>query len=343
MMKMNAALVIAAVVAAGSLLAAQNPQPPPQAATPFRSTTDLVSVYITVTDEGGRLVTGLSQDDFEIRDNGKKQPITLFNNEELPFSLVMMLDCSGSMAENHGLLREGAAAFVSRLLPVDRVRIGSFAKDIRIEPVAFTGDQDQLNEILRTGLQTTGPSPVWTAVDRSITALLKESGRRVVLIFTDGHDSPGQGQVVWSVKDVAHRAEYDEIMVYAVGFSGEVTQFGSSIGLPPFNPRGGGGGGGGGWGGGGYRPPVGMTRKVQPPDPALRSLAENTGGGYFQVDLQHSFANTFAQIADELHRQYWIGFKPSKLDGKTHEIDVKLKRADLTARARKTYVADRKK
>jgi len=86
-----------------------------------------------------------------------------------------------------------------------------------------------------------------------------------------------------------------------------------------------------------------MTRKVQPPDPALRSLAENTGGGYFGVDLQHSFANTFAQIADELHRQYWIGFKPSKLDGKTHEIEVKLKRPDLTARARKTYVADRKK
>lgn len=340
-MRKTKTLVIAAVVAASGLLAAQQPQTTqPQASTPYRSTTDLVSVYVTVTDEAGRLVPGLTQDDFEIRDNGKKQPITLFNNEELPFSLVMMLDCSGSMAENHSLLREGAASFVSRLIPHDRVRIGSFAKDIRIEPATFTGDQDQLQEILKTGLQTTGPSPVWTAVDRSITALLSETGRRVVLIFTDGHDSPGQGQVVWSVKDVAHRAEYDEIMVYAVGFSSEATQFGMSGLPPPFNqPR---GGGGGGWGGG-WRPPMAMTRKVQPPDPALRSLAENTGGGYFEVDLEHSLAGTFAQIADELHRQYWIGFKPSKLDGKTHEIDVKLKRADLAARARKTYVADRKK
>ena len=66
-----------------------------------------------------------------------------------------------------------------------------------------------------------------------------------------------------------HRAEYDEIMVYAVGFSGEVTQFGMAGLPPPFNPR---GGGGGGWGGG-YRPPVAMTRKVQPPDGSLRSLA----------------------------------------------------------------------
>src|SRR5688572_23192000 len=74
----------------------------------FRGSTDVVRVFVTVTDRDGKLVTALARDDFELRDEGKTQPITLFDNTPQPIRLVVMLDVSGSMEGNLALLRAGA-------------------------------------------------------------------------------------------------------------------------------------------------------------------------------------------------------------------------------------------
>ena len=75
------------------------------------------------------------------------------------------------------------------------------------------------------------------------------------------------------------------------------------------------------------------------PDRGLRSVAEETGGGYFELTKKDDLGPTFTRVAQELHSQYVLGFSPESLDGKVHKLDVKVKRAGLTVRGRKSYVA----
>ena len=287
---------------------------------PFRAGIELVSVYATVTDKDRRLVTDLTKDDFVVLDNGKPQALTFFSNDVQPITVVVMLDRSLSMSEHFDLVRDAAAEFVKKLLPADRARIGNFGETIVISPDAFTSDRPALLDILETGLQDVGfASPIWTAVDRSITALLHENGRRVVLLFTDGQDEPVRGQVYTELKDVIHRAVYDEIMVYTIGLW--------TTKSPPLAI------------GSRRRLTIGGDTREQPPDPGLRKLADQSGGGYFELTWHDRLADTFARVADELHHQYWLGFPPAKLDGKEHKLELRLKRPGMTVQARRTYVA----
>jgi Ca-activated chloride channel family protein len=318
-----------AAVAAGLWLLWQGPGAVPLAAqdSPFRSGTDIVSLYATVTDRSGRLVPDLTQDDFEVRDNGRRQTLTFFSNDVQPITIVVMLDRSGSMEENFPLVEQATSRFIRELLPADRARIGNFSRQILILPPEFTSDQEKLLQVLHRDMQEVGPSPVWTAVDRSITALLKESGRRVVLLFSDGHNDPRPGQVYSDLKDVIRRSEIDEVMVYAIGLADESS---SSSSLAVHNRIGqiqlG-------------RP--GRTKLIKP-DKGLRQIAERTGGGYFELTWQQDLGAVFSRVADELHHQYAMGFQPQALDGRTHKLEVRLKRPDLSVRGRKSYVAERR-
>ena len=105
----------------------------------FRGRGDAVRVFATVTDRDGRLVTTLTQDDFEVRDEGKPQPITLFDNTPQPIRLIVMLDVSGSMEGNLPLLRAAAAELFARLRPDDVARVGTFGRDVTISRT-FTRD-----------------------------------------------------------------------------------------------------------------------------------------------------------------------------------------------------------
>src|SRR5687767_15510468 len=109
----------------------------------FRGAGDAVRVFVTVTDGDGRLVTTLAREDFEVRDEGKPQPITLFDNTPRPIRLIVMLDVSGSMEGNLPLLRASANELFTRLRPDDRARVGTFGRDVTISP-AFTWNPDEL-------------------------------------------------------------------------------------------------------------------------------------------------------------------------------------------------------
>jgi Ca-activated chloride channel homolog len=308
--------------------AAQDQQPS------FRTGTSLVPIYVTAMDESGRLIPDLTADDFEVRDNGRKRPLDFFTSDVQPFSVVVMLDRSGSMADHFDIIRDAASEFVGQMLPADRARIGSFSEDIRIDPNDFTGDQDELRKILHERLQDSGPSPVWTAVDRSITAVQPRDGRRVVLVFSDGHDDPGRNQVRTPFEEILRKARTEEIMIYAIGFSGEAMPSSLSIG-PIMHP------------GGGRFPvpprPSSSSKRIKKPDRGLRTLAEESGGGYFELEDTENLKSTFARVAEELHRQYLIAISPERLDGSTHQLEVKVKRPSAVVQARKTYVAEARK
>ena len=287
----------------------------PQDAT-FRADNRTVAVYATVTGKDGRLIPDLPRDAFSVFDNGKRQEVTLFANDAQPITVVMLLDRSGSMRANFRIVERAAEAFVSEMLPRDRARIGSFSNRIQVDPRDFTADRNELIRIIHTELQPEGPTPLWNAVNVGITALLRQEGRRVILVFTDGADRPEQAFVSVALRDVMRRAVEEDVMVYAIGLTG--------------------GGRGGRRGGGGFGGGAGGNNG---PDEGLPRLAEATGGGYFHLRSANDLAATFAQVADELHHQYVLGFTPALLDNRLHQIDVRLSTKDMVARARKNYLA----
>lgn len=266
----------------------------------FRSGNRTVPIYATVTDATGRLVPDLERDDFEVWDNGKLVPLTVFDNAVQPISVVVMLDTSGSMTMNLDLLKEAATQFAIRLLPEDRARIGSFSDKIRIKPADFTSDRDELIRILRDDIDYGNPTRLWDATDAGMTALKDIEGRRVVLVFTDGKDTASDR----SEGDVMARAREGEFLIYAIGLRSQLRGQG-----------------------------------VTQPDPGLRKVAEETGGGYFELGRTDELNTTFTRVASELHSQYVLGFSPTDLDGKVHKLEVTTKRPGLVARARKSYVA----
>jgi VWFA-related protein len=257
----------ALLIGAAGLSATQAPQ--------FRGGTNTVSIYATVVDGGGRLVTDLSRDDFEVFDDGVRQPISLFASDLQPITIVVMLDRSGSMKPHFVRVQEAADTFVGDLLPGDRARIGSFADNIQIDPETFTADHEVLRRVIHENMQPPGLTPLWGAAAAAMDALRGQEGRRVVLVFTDGKDTPGIGQNV-SFAAVRSRSQAEDVMVYAIGFSEACAPRDPSPRWPlPF--RGGGdgpvrfqrmpGGGGGGRGGPGRFPGPGGGGRPGAPTP----------------------------------------------------------------------------
>jgi Ca-activated chloride channel homolog len=308
------------VSCAALLLAPAAPPPAGQQNAPFKSGASTVAVYTTVTDASGQLVPDLDRDQFEVYDNGKRQTISTFANDLQPITTVVLLDRSASMLSNFRLVERAAGAFVDRLLPADKARIGSFSDRIQLDPRQFTSDKGELRVILKTELQPAGPTPLWNAIGVGMTALLHQEGRRVVLVFTDGVDRPLTGSRNVTFQEAAKRAEQEDVMVYGIGLASGF------------------GGRRGGGGRGGMRQQSGQP---DGPDPGLRKMAQASGGGYFELTSTRDLASVFARVADELHRQYLIGFVPQKLDGKAHRLEVRVKGDGLVARARKSYVAAR--
>lgn len=294
--------VPAALAAIGLLAAAPLAQQPQ-----FRAGVQTVPIYATVIDGDGRLVPDLEREHFEIYDNGKLQTITNFTADVQPLTVVVMLDTSGSMTLYLDLLKEAAEQFVIRLLPEDQAKIGSFSDKILFGPsqgLPFTSDRDRLLRILRNEIQFGNPTRLWDAVLLSMAELSNEPGRRVVLVFTDGDDNAstmaGRG-------DVIDRAQAENYMVYGIGYRSRY-----------FN---------------------GQSWVTTRPDRGLRPLALQTGGGYFELTQAHELGPTFTRVADELHRQYVMGFSPEVLDGKVHKLEVKTKVRGMTVRARQSYLA----
>jgi VWFA-related protein len=303
---------ILAICLLGTLgsLAAQQPV--------FRGAGELVRIFVTVTDRDGRLVTSLEQKDFEVRDEGKPQPITLFDNSPRAIRLIVMLDVSGSMQGNLLLLRAASEQLFARLRPDDRVRVGTFGNDVTISPT-FTNDPGELRAALPVSIPGSAPTPLWRGIDEAIDAFGEGEERRVVLVLSDGKDSgPEFRRRFVSQGEVIDRARTNSVMVYGIGMRSR----GGQRQMPSFGPDG-----------------LQAALLADLPDPGLARVAEETGGGYLEIRPNLDLAAAFAQVADELHSQYLLGFAPSKRDGKVHDIEVKVSQRGMKPRARKNYVA----
>ncbi|MDA1183947.1 MAG: VWA domain-containing protein [Acidobacteria bacterium] len=289
----------------------------------FRGAGDVVRVFATVTDRDDRLVTTLTRDDFEVRDEGKPQPLTLFDNAPQRIRLIVMLDVSGSMAGNILLLRAAAEQLFTRLRPDDVARVGTFGHDVIIGPSDFTGDPTALQAALPRTIDADAPTPLWRGIDEALDGFGAETdARRVILVLSDGKDSGplGFGGQFFSQADAIDRARDEDVMVYGIGMR--------SRGVRPRQP---------GIGPGALQ----AMLMADLPDHGLALVARETGGGYTEIRFGQDLAAAFAQVADELHSQYLLGFSPPKRDGKVHDISVRVAQRGLDVRARRTYVAPR--
>jgi Ca-activated chloride channel family protein len=284
-----------------AVLVAQQ-QPPPQQQPTFKVGTQVVSLFATVLDAQKRLVPNLVQSDFEVFDNDKPQPITFFDNEIQAITIVTMLDTSGSMTANIDFLRKAAQEFLLRLLPADKGRVGAFNDKIQMS-AHFTSNRDELVAEVKD-LDYGNGTRLWDAVAASLDELRGIQGRRVVLVFTDGDDTESRTRL----GTVIDRARSEEVMIYAIGFESHY-----------FN---------------------GQRMVMSKPDGGLKKLADETGGGYFELQKTSDLAPTFTRVAQELHSQYVIGFTPMQLDGRVHKLALRMKQPGMTARARRSYLAD---
>lgn len=266
----------------------------------FRTGTKIVPLYVTVTDAQKRLVPDLVKAEFEILEDGKPREIELFETEVLPISVVVMLDTSGSMTLVLDQVKAGAEQFLIRLYPEDKATVGAFNDKIQLSG-ELTHDRDDLVAALKE-LGFGNPTRLYDAIDASLDHLDGVDGRRVILVFTDGADTYsriGSGQVL-------ERARAEGVMIYGIGLETRI------------GPGG---------------------RYVSKPDRILRRLAEETGGGYFELKKTDELGSTFTRVAQELHSQYVLGFAPERLDGKVHKLEVRVKRPGMNARSRRSYVA----
>jgi Ca-activated chloride channel family protein len=267
----------------------------------FKAGTQVVSIFATVTDPQKRLVSDLTQEDFSVFDNEKPQTLVYFDNSIHPINVVVMLDTSGSMTLTIDLLKQAAEQFLLRLLPDDKARVGAFNDKIQFN-AKWSNNRDQLITDAKN-LDYGNGTRLWDAVGASLDELKTVDGRKVILVFTDGDDTESKLRL----GTVLDRARADEVMIYAIGLESVY-----------FN---------------------GQQRVRTKPDGGLRKIADETGGGYFELTKASELAPTFTKVAQELHSQYVIGFTPTALDNKVHKLAVKMKQPGMNAQARRSYLA----
>jgi len=307
----------------------------------IRFDTALVTVPVTVLDRSGRYVPLLRREQFRIMENGVEQKIAYFATTDAPFSVVLLIDTSGSTNVRLNDIQNAAIKFVERLKPTDSVMVMSFDDRIQVQCKATT-DRDVIEKAIRR-TRTGGGTRLYDAVEDILKKQLRTiQGRKAVVLFTDGVDT------------TSHRASYDSTIrlaeesdapIYSVdydtsGFGGGMGQGiplpggrGRVLGLPIPSP-GGIPGTMPGSSPGDYRRAVAY----------LHALSNQTGGRFYSGDSMFGIAQAFTWIAEELGRQYSLGYYPSTpgKDGERRQIKVRMTESDLVVKARDSYIYSEK-
>jgi Ca-activated chloride channel homolog len=356
--------IIRGVCALGVLLAAlvvvlqgQQPTPPPQrpeAQEPgfrFKSGVELINVTATVSDASGRFVSGLRQEDFLVYEDDQPVTVTHFNSERVPVSLGIVVDTSGSMAgQKIEAARSALDRFLFELLDRDdEIFLYRFAS-VPMLLQDWTRDRNLLTRALNRMVANGGTAMYDAVADALPLAQQGQNRKKALLVISDGNDTGSTS----GIRDVKAQIRESEVLVYAIGIDGRSepttrTQPPSRMPIPmpfPFPGRGGrpGTGGGGGWprlppgGGGGW--PRSSNNDDRVNVAALRDMTDESGGRTEIVRDARDLNPATANIADELSKQYYMGYPSSgKKDGRWHAIRVELKNRNYRVRARRGYVA----
>lgn len=275
----------------------------------FRSGTELVDLPISVLDKNGKLIPDIPQSAFKVYENNVEQPIQSFRRDDIPVSIGIIIDNSGSMRDKRAKVAAAALALVKNSNPQDEEFIVNFDDEAYLDQ-PFTNDIHKLETTLQR-IDSHGGTSMREAVNVSIDYMNEAASRtkRVLLVVTDGNDNNPGGI---SLEALVRKAQASEVLIYTIGLLSEES---------PADAR--------------------AARR------ALKELAEASGGqDYYPKDLAEVQEIT-PEVAHEIRNQYLIAYSPTNpaLDGTYRQIKVKvLGYEKATVRARSGYyaTADRK-
>lgn len=319
-----------------------------------RIDTTLVSIPVTVMDRDGKYIPDLRKEDFRVWEDGVEQRVAYFASTEKPFTVALLIDTSGSTRFKLEEIQYAAIAFVEQLRADDRVMVVSFSDKIRVlsQP---TNDRYALRNAIRQTEPGSG-TRLYDAVDQIINQQLNRiEGRKAIVLFTDGVDTTSKHATYEStVRDaeeldaLIYPVEYDtqgDMGIWGPGgrsgssgsvlidILGAILGGGNSGGN---YPHGGGRRSGGGWPGGGS----GTSRgEYELGDQYLHDLARVTGARLYNAE-QQNLDSAFRSVAEELRRQYSLGYYPknSPHPGDRRGIKVRVEKPELVVRTRDSYV-----
>jgi VWFA-related protein len=287
-----------------ALGAAQSAPPPPSDTPTFRADTRLVVLPVTVADKNGKLIPNLQRNAFKVFENGAEQPIKIFRREDVPVSLGIIIDNSGSMRDKRVKVETASADLVKNSNPQDEVFVVNFNDEAYLD-VPFTNDIKKLEQGLAR-IDSRGGTAMRDAISMSID-YMRETGKKdkkVLLVVTDGNDTASTG----TLEKLVAKAQKSEVLIYAIGLLNEEER-----------------------------------REARKAKRALDELTSASGGlSYYPKELT-DVDKIALQVAHEVRNQYTIAYTPTiqALDGSFRQIKVTVSGAGRNAlvRTRTGYYA----
>jgi Ca-activated chloride channel family protein len=302
----------------------------------IRVETNLVTIPVSVSDREGFYISNLREANFKIFEDGVEQKIEYFGTTDKPFTVVLLIDVSPSTSYKIEEIQAGAWAFVQQLLPHDQVMVIEFDSSVNVltEP---TGDREKIRKAIgKTGFG--GGTSLYQAVDFTLRKRLdKIEGRKAIVLFTDGVDTTSMGSTYASTLEDAVESE---AVIFPIYYNTFLQNMGIGGGGPMSTP-----------------PTLGLpgsigvsaTREIAEEYARgrtyLTELANVTGGKLFRAEsTPGGLTAAFESIAEELRRQYVLGYYPEKpgSPGDRKGIRVRVDRPKLIIRARDSYVVGSK-
>ncbi len=318
--------------------------------------TGLVTIPVKVLDRSGRFVGGLKKENFKVTEDNLEQEIAYFSNEQVPFTVALILDMSYSAKFKAEEIQAAALTFINQLRPDDKVMVVSFDEEIYVqcEP---TNDRKVLQAAIKSTKISYGTS-LYDAMDLVINEKLKKiQGRKAVVLFSDGVDTTSRK--AHDMSNLSDALELDALIypiqydtfneVQAMKNKPVIQQPKTPSPIPPkekspfpfpFPTK-----NGGGMGGVGSMDSKGTTvEEYQKADEYLNELAYRTGGRLYKASTTGNLSTAFSNIASELREYYSIGFYPKDEaeQGKKHKIKVRVDQQGVAVKARDSYSIKKK-
>ncbi len=306
---------------------------------PVRIESNLVQLNVGVADHQGRAVTDLSRSDFAVYEDNVRQSIVSFEPVQKPFSLVLLLDASGSTLNFRTQLRQAAARFVDALAPDDRVAVIVFRDKSKVL-ANFTTDRKKIAYAINLVDDKGGHTELYNALGFSLQQLAGEGNRRrkAIVVLTDGIDTSSYK----TDRVAAARAQTNEEAIASIKPEASPVLNGvlnaadrQNVTIYPLAL------------------PSGDVKHIPLPDPAqiaiytsaharLQTLADRTGGRLNEIKRLGDLARLYAEVAADLRALYTIAYQPPATrprDGSFRAIRIEVTRPELIARTRQGYYA----
>ncbi|MEQ1886774.1 MAG: VWA domain-containing protein [Bryobacteraceae bacterium] len=301
--RMAAKLGMLTVLASAWAIAQVAPPPAEDEVPTFVSDTRLVVVHASVVDRNGKLITNLPQSSFKVQENGVDQTITIFRREDVPVSMGIIIDNSGSMRDKQAKVAAAALDLIRASNPQDEIFVVNFNDDYYLDQ-PFTNDVKKLESALEQ-YKTRGGTAMRDAISASIDYMKEKAkkDKKVLVVVTDGNDNTSS----LNLEELVRKSQQSGVLIYSIGILSEE------------EPR--------------------EAKKAQR---ALKDLAVASGGyTYFPKDLAEVDKIT-PEVAHEIRNQYTLAYKPTNdaLDGTFRRIAVTVTASGKpTVRTRNGYYA----